>query len=609
MAKILVLDDLTANQIAAGEVIERPVSVVKELVENALDAGAGNILVEIRDGGLGLIRIKDDGCGMSEEDALLSIKRHATSKLRSIHDLESLTSLGFRGEALPSIVSVARAEIITREAGSEHGTKIIIEGNNIKALEPTGAPPGTTISVKDLFFNTPARRKFLRSEGYEGGLIHELMTQFSLSHPHVDFRLLLQGKEILNTAGINSIEDLLQFFHGSRIKEALISIDGTVSQGYVKGYLTLPTYQKANRKGTHFFVNGRKVLSRELLNAVEEAYESSLPKGRFPLSVMHITLDPALLDVNVHPNKLEIKIRDHYFASQLQALVKQTLGQNKSIPQYILEKGILQPDTILEPRPAKEYSPANPPVSQEVWREFYSWGRATEINSPRENTFISIPQEDGAAIPKVPAVPLPEQIQQQVPESNLPELKIIGQMSATFILAEGEEGLYIIDQHVAHERVLFEQLQLKAAEGVMPSQVLLTPLTLELNTIEEELLLEHILPLTDLGVVLEHFGPRCYLLRAVPACVEEDPRDFVFSLLHNLESQSKKITPADVRREFLITSSCKGAVKARQKLSPQEMDRLLKDLQKTNNPLTCPHGRPIIYKISHNELLRAFRRN
>lgn len=619
MAKILVLDDLTANQIAAGEVIERPASVVKELVENSLDAGAENIEVEIKEGGLGLIRIKDDGCGMSEEDALLAIKRHATSKLRLIHDLESLTSLGFRGEALPSIVSVARVEIITRESSGEHGTRLVVEGNSIKTVEPAGAPRGTAIIVRDLFFNTPARRKFLRSEGYEGGLIHELMNQFALSHPAVSFRLLLQGKEVLNTAGINKLEDLLQLFHGSGIKDSLVSIEGPVSQGQVQGYLTLPTYQRVNRKGTHFFVNGRKVLSRELLNAVEDAYENSLPRGRFPLAVLHINLPPHLLDVNVHPNKLEIKIRDQHFQSQLRVMVQETLCRKKIIPHYILEQSVSGTDLILEPQTGRNYSPSKPLAAQEVWREFFSWGRESGDGSLLETAPINMPgkepvslsQSEEAFSPSFSSTPghdKPSEPEPQAIQTSLPRLQVIGQMSATFILAEGEEGLYIIDQHVAHERILFEELEKKAALGPLSAQALLIPLTLELSNLEEEILLEHILPLTELGIVLEHFGPRCYLIRAVPAGVEGDAKDFVLSLLHSLENQAKNITPADVRREFLITASCKGAVKARQKLSWQEMDRLIRDLGTTINPLTCPHGRPVIYKITHHQLLRAFRR-
>jgi len=610
VGKIYLLDDLTANQIAAGEVIERPVSAIKELIENSLDAGARNILVDISEGGLEAIRVSDDGSGMSKEDLLLAVKRHATSKLRAITDLESLTTLGFRGEALPSIVSVAKVEILTREAGAEHGFQLIIEGNEQKSLEPAGAPVGTTVSIKDIFYNTPARRKFLRTAGYEAGLVHELLIQMALGHPEVDFRLLSEGKEILNTKGINSLEELIRLFYGRDAQPALVSLEGQASQAAFSGYVTLPTYHRANRRAIHFFVNSRKVLAKEIMQALESAYENTLPKGRFPLAILNINFDPALLDVNVHPGKLEIRMRDPRFASELSNYIKAKISEQRRIPSY----SILQPP----PEPEKPLSTAersySPPhritslPAQEVWQEFYTWQPEEQhSNLAKEETrqfAMSAPEP-------APLAELP--VNQPNPVNSnerqfLPRLRVIGQLAQTFILAEGEEGLYIIDQHVAHERVLFEQLLAEAEQGSLSSQVLLTPRTLELTLLEEELLIQHILPLHDLGLVVEHFGPRTYLVRAVPSLVREDPAEFIQAVLQELEEKGSKYSSAEIRREVLVTASCKGAVKAGAKLSEEAVQQLVKDLAACSNPMTCPHGRPIVYKITHNDLLKAFRR-
>lgn len=608
MPKIHLLDDLTANQIAAGEVIERPASAVKELVENALDAGAKNINVEIKNGGLSLIRVSDDGSGMSAADVLLAIKRHATSKIRRIADLDSLTTLGFRGEALPSIVSVAKVEIITREAVESHGTRVHIEGNQLLNSEPAGSAVGTTVTVQELFYNTPARRKFLRSEGYESGLVHELMIHFALGHPLVNFRLKHQDKEILNSAGIDELPDLIELFYGHDFKGSLLKVEGNVSIGSIKGYLTLPTTHRANRKAVHFYINNRKVLAWELLKAVEHAYENLLPSGRFPLAVLNISLPSALLDVNVHPGKLEIKIRDNLFSRELSTFLRQQIQQGGEVPDFSIIPGDTLVNSIAPTAGRKINFPSRKSLSvQESFQEFYSWGKDKPWNT--EDTITqSLSEPKDSILPDTSVVLAADTVNKYTNISGLAELRIIGQLKATFILAEGEEGLFIIDQHVAHERVIFDRLIKEAREGNIGSQVLLNPITLNLNLLEEEILLEHILALTDLGLILEHFGPHTYLLRAVPACLQSDSQEFFYEVLQELENKSKKLSAADIKKRFLITTSCKSAVKANQKLTPEAMKQLLDDLVKTENPLTCPHGRPIIYKITNHELLKAFQR-
>lgn len=619
MPRVHLLDELTANQIAAGEVIERPASVVKELVENSLDAGTNKIVVEIKKGGLELIKVTDDGFGMSKEDVTLAIKRHATSKIREITDLDYLRSLGFRGEALASITSVARVAILTRETKADYGIKLAVAGDNDISLEPVGIPVGTTVIVTDLFFNTPARKKFLRSERYESGLIHELMIQFSLSHPQIDFLLINNGKEILNTIGIITLPDLLEHYYGNSIKEALVQIEGELTDGKVSGYLTLPTYHRINRKGMSFFINQRRVYSKELLKSVEEAYATLLSKGLFPLCILNLTLNPLTIDVNVHPSKLEIRLRNPLLVNELTVLLQEELIKQQKIPQYIIEPvDFLSPpatlkkvDACYEEKVATEERVEDLVEDlvetkgkvefegvQETFREFYRReDRETEVIY-KANVALQTDCGNGKGIIS----------ENKAPSANLQSCQVIGQLKQTFILAEGEEGLYIIDQHIAHERVIFEGLLEKSAKGTLKSQVLLQPITLHLTLLEEEMVIKYILPLTDLGILLEHFGPRTFLLRALPVGVKGEPQDFFYTLLEHLESHQGTTEVLDIKKEFLIHSSCKMAIKANTKLTIQEMAQLLKDLSQTKNFLTCPHGRPIIYKITNREILKAFQR-
>jgi len=627
LSKIHLLDNLTANQIAAGEVIERPASVVKELIENSIDAGACNITVAIQQGGLKQLRIQDDGSGMSKEDALLSVKRHATSKLKVIDDLNTLATLGFRGEALPSIVSVAKVEIVSRESGVDYGTKLLLEGNALIGVEPVGTPAGTAITVSDLFYNIPARKKFMRSAGYEAGLIHELLIHFSLSHPQINFRLFHDGSELLNTAGVNSVPDLLELFYGHNARGSLIELEAVLTEGEISGYLTLPTYHRVNRKGIHFFINSRKVIAKELMLTLTEAYENVMPKGRSPLAVFHIRLDPALIDVNVHPSKLEIRFRDLAIVRELAQLFKETLQRQKTVPLY-------QPSNLYRPFdfpaaiPAglSESSPAGLPLSApadfpvSVQESFGSFDiQASQQLRPSNRQSILQPPPNSAQ-QQEPVIKTDATIQNDatlqtvetavaLKASSLPELRIIGQLAATFILAEAAGELYIIDQHVAHERIIFEQLKQQASSGSVDSQLLLHPVPLQFTALEEELVIQHILPLTEFGIILEHFGPRSYLLRAVPTCLTGEPEDFFQALLQQLTNTNKKLSLTDIKQEYLIMASCKGAIKANQALSPEEMNKLVCDLRASNNLLTCPHGRPIIYHIPHKDILKAFHRN
>lgn len=637
MPEIHLLDALTANQIAAGEVIERPVSVVKELVENSLDAVAAKIVVEIMNGGLTLIKVTDNGCGMSEEDLTLAVQSHATSKIRTITDLEHIKSLGFRGEALPSIVSVAKVEINSRRFTDPVGRKLVISADNPPQGEPTGAPVGTSIVVSDLFYNTPARKKFLRSEGYESGLIHDLLIKFALSHPEVSFIFYRDGKEILNTSGMTSYNDLVEHFYGMEAKEALIEVSGELPGGSISGVLTLPTYHRMNRKGINFYINRRRVYAKELSRALEEVYEDTLPKGQFPLCVLNLQLDPATIDVNVHPSKLEVRLRNPLLAKEMTLLLKSILIAEKKIPHYFNnpksewadnfsyeDKLTTTPQDVFVHEDKSLFTGAANPgnINNEARKD------APREDTPHRQTTLAfqeaadlvIPppvspdadrkeeQGNNAALIKA-SMPISVNCADSQPEkSSWPQLKVIGQLYNTFILAEGTEGLYLIDQHVAHERIIFEALLTKTARCTLDSQVLLQPVTLHLSLLEEETVLKYIIPLVELGIIIEHFGPRTYLVRAIPAGISMEPQDYFYSLLEHLENSRGTTEIPDCKREVLIHTSCKSAIKANTKLTLPQMEQLLKDLSKAENYLTCPHGRPIIYKITQQEILKAFHR-
>jgi DNA mismatch repair protein MutL len=606
MPEIHLLDALTANQIAAGEVIERPVSVVKELVENSLDAAAAKIVVEILHGGLTLIKVTDNGCGMSEKDLTLAVQSHATSKIRTITDLEHIQSLGFRGEALPSIVAVAKVEIISRRLADLVGRKLVISADQAPQGEPTGAPVGTSVVVSDLFYNTPARKKFLRSEGYESGLIHDLLIKFALSHPEVSFLFYRDGKEVLNTSGMTTYADLVEHFYGLEAKNALIEVSGKLPDGSISGMLTLPTYHRMNRKGIHFFINRRRVYAKELARALEEVYEDTLPKGQFPLCILNLQLDPATIDVNVHPSKLEVRLRNPMLAQEMTLLLKRGLIAEKKIPHYFSEpKGELANKSSYEDK-SLFTGVAKPANGHNAARDV----AAKEVAPPRQTTFAF--QETSDFVIPQPMSPDADRKKEQGDNLALtiawPQLKIIGQLYNTFILAEGTEGLYLIDQHVAHERIIYEALLAKTNHRTLDSQVLLQPVTLHLSLLEEETVLKYIIPLVELGIIIEHFGPRTYLLRAIPAGISMEPQDYFYSLLEHLENSRGTTEVPDCKKEILIHTSCKSAIKANTKLTLPQMEQLLKDLSKAENYLTCPHGRPIIYKITRQEILKAFHR-
>lgn len=616
MPKIHLLDTLTANQIAAGEVVERPASVVKELVENSIDAGATRIFVKVLDANGEHIQVADNGMGMVPEDMVRAIKRHATSKIRQVEDLDTLSSLGFRGEALPSIASVSRMKISSATAQAISGYRISVLDGKASIPEECAMAAGTIVEVEDLFYNTPARRKFLRSPAYELGQISELMTKLALSHPQIAFTLELDGRTALATNGNGKVESVMLAVYGRQTLSQMVGVNW-IENMLIYGMASLPVLNRANRSQYNFFVNGRWVRSKELSLAVDEAYATLLPKQRYPLVCLYLSVPPATLDVNVHPGKLEIKLKEAPLVQEsLKAALAAALQNRSRLTPSFGSGASNQPlgggdGGAFRLGETSKHKKAN----KEAAKESAFLGGRSESRKPgglyqalyAEKTDFSSPAKTNEPLPRPAATPpLPP----QAPESpfRYTSLRPMGQLDSTYIIAEGEDGLYLIDQHAAHERILYEDFKKKSQAERAASQPLAVPVTLELSHQESALLVEAVLALHDLGFVLEHFGDNTFILRAVPAWYQgTTPEDLIFDVLNQTERKGGA-TVALPREEELFLRACKSAVKAYQALTEADIANLLARLDACENPSTCPHGRPVAVKISLAEIRRKFLR-
>ena len=557
---IRVLDPELVAQIAAGEVIERPASVVKELVENALDAGASRIEVETEGGGRSRIRVADDGCGIPAAEVALAFARHATSKLSAPEDLFRIATLGFRGEALAAIAAVARVTCRTRAVGEELGTYVRIEGGEIREQRPLARPPGTEMIVEDLFFNTPARRKFLKGEGAERRAIDLWISRYALAYPRVAFFLRHDRREALTLPAAREPRHRLAALYGAEVAEALLEVHEADEEMRISGWISPPGMDRPDRQEMVFFVNGRWVQDRMLPAAVLQAYHTLLPAGRFPWSFLWIDLPPDAVDVNVHPAKIEVRFRDPDRVFRLvQRAAHRALRQ--TAPR------VFQPV-------ASPMAPASMPARP-------------------------LP-------PRKPADVLPKPFGEEA--TGLPPLRVIGQLQATYIVAEGPDGLYLLDQHAAHERVLYEELMARRQEGPLPAQPLLQPVLLEVSPEEGSLLEEHQEALQELGFWIEPFGPRAVRVRAIPAVLSAEAiRAVIQDLLFDLHEARR---PMEVALEARwIRSICKrAAVKAGQVLSMEQMQHLVRALERCAMPWTCPHGRPTVLRFPLGQLAHQFGR-
>jgi DNA mismatch repair protein MutL len=554
--KILAPD--VVSKIAAGEVVERPASVVKELIENSLDAGATQVSIEARGGGVSLIRVSDNGVGIPADEAELAFHRHATSKINDMADLETISSLGFRGEALPSIAAVAEVEILARTTGEIAGTYLKLQHGKVVEKTKRGCPVGTTVTVRNLFRNVPARLKFLKSVATESGHISNLVSQYSLAFPEVRFSLIIEGRIALQTPGSGSLRDALVKVYGLDTAEAMIEVKEGEQLPRISGFVSAPSLSRSSRSHLSFFVNRRWVRSRLLSRAVEDAYQGMLMVGRHPIAVLNISLPGDDVDINVHPTKNEVRFRyEHALFAAVQKAVRAALVEQMPVPQ------------VRQPTPVGGHLEQEP-----------LWAKKEEVVAAP----LFAPTET---------------------ERRLPILRVLGQVATTYIIAEGPDGLYLIDQHAAHERILFEKVRAQQARREVEVQGLLEPVTIEVTPRQEELLKAGGEILAAYGFAIEPFGQRTYLVRAVPAVVKERVAEAVGEVLDALSSEGN---PKEWEQKVAISLACHSAVRAGQVLSPDEMRQLMRELEQTELPLTCPHGRPTMIRFSSSQLEREFGR-
>ena len=657
MGRIRVLPDRVANQIAAGEVVERPASVVKELLENALDAGATRVRVEVGSGGRRLIRVADDGCGMGQDDALLAFERHATSKLREVGDLLAVSTLGFRGEALPSIASVSRLVMETSAADEATGVRVEIAGGRLLQVEEQALPPGTTVTVKDLFYNVPARRKFLRTEKTELAHVASLVTHYSLAQIDKSFSLSNENGSLLNVTpvetlaervyqvfGSDTLEQLVELEPVSRtleiappkpppwraVEEAVEPAEKEVREFSLRGFVSKPQVQKLNRNSIYVFVNGRLIRDRVILKAISSAYHNMMPPGVFPFALLFLELSPEEVDVNVHPSKTEVRFRHQSFVHDfVRDAIRERLIHSKPAASIPLPASPAQPGAALPfsettrrleegegaadaARPVLELRPEAPPVG----RLDFS-GAPLEVE--RRSTGVTQPEAGEAE--SASSAPTPSGLHSRAPLAdfngagnsdslaNLGSLRPLGQIHNSFIVAAGPDGLWIIDQHVAHERILFEKVLHQRERGEPESQRLLMPLILTLRPGQEHVLASIEEEFRANGFEIEPFGHRTVAVKAAPAALSpQETEALVQEILDTPERELRDLSLADMSKHLAATIACHAAIKVNMRLEMTKMRWLLDELAKTEIPMACPHGRPIALKYAMRDILKAFHR-
>jgi DNA mismatch repair protein MutL len=640
MNRIRLLPEHVANQIAAGEVVERPASVVKELVENAIDAQSSRITVEIQAGGRSLIRVIDDGLGMNRDDALLSLERHATSKIQKAEDLTSISTMGFRGEAIPSIASVSRMTITTRERDNEspEGTQVIINGGRILEVKAAGCAAGTSLEVRQLFFNLPARRKFLRSEETEKAHIQHYLTLVALAYPKIAFTFVQDGRVVWQLAAVSSdhsrenriraLEDrfaalysrdipLVPVDFSAHIQDRFVDEDGAVEgpeSVSVWGIIGAPGVSRSTRDDQHLFVNRRPVENRGLNFALVEGYHTMLMKGRYPLCCLFLEINPALVDVNIHPAKREVKFRQEQSIRRVVTeAVRQALLKHHNPPPTVPKHSPAPPP---RPRSAEPFSLNNPEPVPET-RQFPNfvpppsgkplpgWPRREESSAPGP---VTSPETAVSPDP----IPVPPRIQLEppkpVPLLEVP-LRILGVIGKLYVVLESDRGLVLLDQHAAHERVLFEQMLNRVEHGEAPSQRLLLPETVELSPRDANFLRQLMPVLTKLGVGLSEFGERTFLLDALPPFVKaSSPKKFVLEVIDGLKAAGQEVNSWRLGEDVVAKTVCSHAVKANDPLAQPELENLLADLRRCAMPYTCPHGRPTLIEMNYREMEKKFGR-
>ena len=592
--RIRLLDDTSINKIAAGEVIDRPSSVVKELVENSLDAGASRIEVEIEAGGVGKIRVTDDGCGMSEQDVRLAVLRHATSKIRSSDDLFTVESMGFRGEALPSIASVAKFSLISRQSGNPLGTRLEISGGQLQDVVECGAEVGTVVLVSDLFFNTPPRLKFMKTAAAESAHIHDIVVRLAIARPDVVFRLINNGRTSLQTPGTGRLADTLSALYGPDTFAQLFAVDHTEADIRISGFAARPSVRKGSRQWQTFTVNRRVIGSRMLNRAVDTAYQTLLPNGSYPLVSLHIEIAAQQIDVNVHPQKAEVKFQDERVLFRaIHAALKNVLYA----PEHPTEAAAAFDHANYRPAYQSSYV-------QESLPSLEASHRPTSFSWTRTETGAEKPESTAPVAPTVTTEPV---VAAEVPATQAaPKLTALCQFRQCYILASDGDCLYIVDQHAAHERILFDLLS--SQQSPAHFQTLLIPDVLDLDPLEVQAAESFAAELAGLGFIFDWVGPTSVRLSELPTHIPPSEARSLFRQILSA-AQSYKVPDIEALRKLWIeTAACHMAVRFGQNLNQQQMQGLLDDLLKTPRPYSCPHGRPTLIRFSEQDLAKLFKR-
>lgn len=672
MAQITILDQNTINKIAAGEVIERPASVVKELVENAIDAGATAVTVEIKDGGCSFIRVTDNGSGIAKDQLQIAFLRHSTSKIKSVEDLLTISSLGFRGEALSSIAAVSQVELITKIADALTGSRYLIDGGREKSIEEIGAPEGTTFIVRNLFYNTPARRKFLKTGTTEGGYISDLIEKLALSHPEISFRFISGGQNKLYTSGNGNLKDVIYGVYGREITSGLLPIQYEGELFSMNGFIGKPSMNRGNRALENYYINGRYIKSTIISKAIEDAYSGYTMPKKYPFTSLHFHIEPDIIDINVHPTKMELRFSDgERIYKEVYQAIHDCLGKRDVIPQarlaapepvkknlspvketklpepfevkrlekadglrntqYVSQIG--QSESVVMKEGMTQYGTRHTGIPPTASIPSTSLMTPTASIPPASSNMVEQPASKfgidkpavsepvkAAPIPEktMPAEPTPAAVPEQLSffsedrklldEKNMADHKIIGQLFDTYWLIEFDKKLFIMDQHAAHEKVLYERFMKRACEGRVASQQLMPPQIITLTLAAGQVLKDNLELIAQMGFEIESFGGNEYAIRAVPVeLYGSSGRDMVMEIIDDLMENPGKISN-DTIKSRIATMACKAAVKGNNRLQPEEVKELMRELMTLENPYNCPHGRPTMISMSQYELEKKFKR-
>lgn len=647
---IQVLDQETINKIAAGEVIERPSSVVKELVENAIDAGATAVTIEIKDGGISFIRITDNGSGISKDDIPMAFLRHSTSKIKSIEDLMNVSSLGFRGEALSSIAAVSQVELITKTADDFTGSRYVIEGGNEISLEVVGAPDGTTFIVRNLFYNTPVRRKFLKTAATEAGYVNALIEHLSLSHPDISFRFINNNQNKLHTSGNMNLKDIIYGVYGRDITSNLMEISGKTQDVEITGFIGKPVICRGNRGYENYYINGRYIKSSIITKAIEEAYKGYIMPHNYPFTAIHFKINPSIMDVNVHPTKMELRFSKNEFVYRFvletvkECLANRELAARVKLPDPVKQQQFTKsPENIKqteksyvqENTDSKPYqSPRIEPPRESFYNSTESSVKQKTVNENQTTGFI----KNITDYTKMPPTRLPEPFEikrsdemikedkkiyeaekkqeaEQLSMFDTPlmsekakaDYRIIGQLFETYWLIEYEDKFYMMDQHAAHEKILYERFMNHLKVKDMDTQMIMPPVIIELNMQQEDAYKRNKQAFSRLGFEIEEFGGNAYKVNGLPAGLPNiNLKQMLIDMIDGLTDDNS--TDLDIITERVATMSCKAAVKGNNKLSFEEAKELIEELMQAENPYNCPHGRPTLIVMSKYEVERKFKR-